>query len=68
MATLLESYIEKLKNHDWFYAMSDDPRIESLGQKQRMALIAHQRSFDKDFEIWNQHAPEQFKKKIANEK
>lgn len=35
----LKEYKEKLNNHDWFYDMSDDPRVFEDGRASYRSLI-----------------------------
>ena len=51
MTLPVAEYIQKLKSHDWNFGLSKD----------RLELISMQRSWDKDFKIWNQHCPKKFR-------
>lgn len=35
----LETYMKDLKNHDWFFAMSDDHRVYMRGNAERDRLV-----------------------------
>lgn len=60
--TAEEYYIERLKEHDWTFAYSDDIRghIFKKGDAQRKYLDRLQKSIDKDFKIWNQYCHKMF--------
>lgn len=58
----MAEYVELLNKHDWFFAYSDDRRVYERGQKERSTLIAKQLHIDANFEIWNKHAPSEFRK------
>jgi hypothetical protein len=53
-----EAYVQALKNHNWSFEMSDDPRRYEEGRESLAQLRLAQREFDADYTIWNQHAPE----------
>lgn len=57
-----QDYIERLKYHDWYYAYADDGRVYRRGAAAEEVLRALQKQLDPDYKIWNEHAPEQFKK------
>ena len=49
-----------MQNYDWYYEMSDDPRVYDRGKAvdQKLKQIAKQIGKDKAAEIFNQYAPE----------
>lgn len=59
--TQLDSYINKLKAHDWYYMYADGLREFNKGKEQWMAISAMQRELDPDYTVFNQHAPEGMK-------
>ena len=56
-----DQYIKVLKQHDWFYEYSDDHRVWDKGRGKRHELGKLQSEVDPNFDIWNEHCPEQFK-------
>jgi hypothetical protein len=61
MTTQLTNYINKLKNHDWFYMYADSLREFQRGQEQWLSIAAMQAKLDPDYAILNEHAPEGMK-------
>jgi len=59
--TVLKSYIDNLKHHDWYYNFSDDHKAWMLGLATKSKLLEAAKSIDPTFEIWNTIAPDQFK-------
>jgi len=57
----LQRYREHLKSHDWFHAYSDDGRVYNEGRNSLMRLTEQQRDLDRDFEVWNEYAPGEYK-------
>lgn len=54
------SYVNGLKDFDWFYSYSDDHRTWESATKIRQSLLETQKVLDPNFEIWNSIAPEYF--------
>lgn len=65
--TQLDSYIAKLKAHDWYYMYADSMREFQRGKEQWLAIAAMKQELDPDSKIFNQYAPEgmQIKKEAA---
>ena len=59
--TVLKSYIEDLKHHDWYYNFSDDHQAWMLGSATKSKLLEAAKSIDPKFQVWNTIAPDQFK-------
>lgn len=59
--TQLETYTNKLKNHDWYYMYADSMREFQRGKDQWMEIAAMISSVDPDYVIFNQHAPDGMK-------
>lgn len=59
--TQLETYIHKLKTHDWYYMYADSGIEYAKGKDEWYALSAMQQKLDPDYVIFNQHAPEGMK-------
>jgi len=57
----IETYTQKLKRMDWYYAMSDDFSVYSSGRNRMDELKSARKELDPDCEIWNQYAPSGFK-------
>lgn len=58
-----ENYIKLLKSHDWYYDYSDDHSVWRRGSEAHSRLRGLQKSIDPTGEIWNEHAPTDFKMK-----
>ena len=58
---ILKSYIDDLQHHDWYYNFSDDQQAWKIGADTYYRLIETEKSIDKEFQIWNTIAPDQFK-------
>jgi len=58
----MEDYIYKLRTHDWFYEYSDDHGVWRRGSDERDQLRRLQEEIDDDYKIWNQYAPDMFKR------
>lgn len=56
-------YEVQLRIHDWLYEFSDDFRVYSKGKREREQLERMQKALDPDCSIWNNYAPEEFKRK-----
>lgn len=52
-------YIKRLKLHDWWFDYSEDHSVYTKGHEARNELILLQQDIDTDFQIWNQHCPEE---------
>lgn len=63
-----EDYIAALKGHDWTYEMSDDHQVWQRGLYVQRNLEAYRREHDKDWAIWNQHAPTLFQVRVGKVK
>ena len=63
MTDLLVEFEELCKNHDWWYAMSDDHRVWTRGTEERDALIAKLQECrnagltEESNEIWERYRP-----------
>lgn len=58
----MEDYIYKLRTHDWFYEYSDDHGVWRRGSDERDQLRRLQEEIDSDYKVWNQYAPDMFKR------
>lgn len=56
-----ENYVRHLKSHDWYYEYSDDHSVWKRGCTERDRLRLLQKDLDPTGDIWNEHAPENFK-------
>lgn len=59
---ILENYKKALARHDWFYHYSDDHRVWKAGEQSWSNICHRQKVLDKDYLIWNQYCPVEFKK------
>lgn len=53
-----EQYEAALAAHDWYGEYSDDYRVWKEWKDAMVELIAASANFDRDFVIWNKHAPQ----------
>lgn len=55
--------LEKLlKSHDWWYMMSDDPKVYDKGAKQEEAIKLLKNKVGNEYDaLYNKYAPEEFK-------
>jgi hypothetical protein len=60
----LNAYIDLLQIHDWSYDYSDDHSKLTRGFEQKSQLEAYAKDLDPTYKVWNEHAPEGFKKQI----
>lgn len=56
------NYIAKLRAHDWSFEYSDSHSVWQRGRASLGELQALQCRLDSDFAIWNNYAPEGFKR------
>ena len=59
--TILKSYIDDLKHHDWYYNFSDDHQAWKVGSATQSRLLEVAKSIDPEFQVRNTIAPDQFK-------
>ena len=57
----METYIQALRRHDWYYEWSDDPGVYRRGSAERDTLRRLRDQLDEGYSVWNQYAPEMFK-------
>jgi hypothetical protein len=58
----LRDYRHLLRTHDWWYDFSDDHRVWQEGSRSRNELNKLQEVLDPDFKIWDDIAPEHFRR------
>lgn len=56
----LETYKASLRQHDWWFAYSDDPVVHRMGHGSYSSLTTLRAFLDPDYTIWNSIAPMQF--------
>lgn len=52
-----DDYIMLLKEHDWYYAYSDDHSVWNKGFREFHKLLELRNYYDPDSKVWNEHAP-----------
>lgn len=57
-----ETYRKLLGRHDWYYNFSDDYSVWSKGKKNLADIFGLQPDVDADFKIYNEYAPDDFKR------
>ena len=64
MLPKIDTYINLLQTHDWSYDYSDEYSKWKRGFEQKSQLEAYARDLDPTYKVWNEYAPEGFKKQI----
>jgi len=62
METEINKYRELLRRHDWSFEFSEDPSTFRRGIEQLREIETIQSKIDNDYVIWNQYAPDFFKR------
>ena len=59
-----EKLVKLLKEHDWWFEMSDDHRVWLRGNRELSEINSCMRKINEDEAIvlWNKYCPEHFKK------
>ena len=57
----LDEYKQALASHDWHFEYSDSHQVWERGTAERIALREAQRQLDPLGNIWNEHAPSDFR-------
>ena len=52
-----DTYINLLRQHDWYYDYSDASRVWNKGHDERKAMNRLQEKHDPEYKIWNEYAP-----------
>lgn len=55
METLLNTYLKKLKNMDWFYDYSDDFKVWNQGSRDFIELKKYAEKLDQNYIHWNNY-------------
>lgn len=58
----MDEYKSLLSRHDWYYDYSDDHSVWTRGSNERKQLNSMQDAIDSDYAIWNEYAPDMFKR------
>ena len=53
----MDDYISKLKNHDWYYDMSDDHKVWKQGSDAHKEIMRLKKVLDPDGKIYNKYSP-----------
>ena len=64
MEITMEEYARRLQTHDWFYDYSDDHSVWTKGSSERSDLYRIREDLDPNYEVWNKHAPEMFRREV----
>jgi translation initiation factor IF-2 len=67
MTTTIEKYKEALLAHDWGYEFSDSYKAWTQGYAERKILEEMAKMIDPDRVIWNECAPDGFKRERTTE-
>lgn len=57
-----DKYRKLLTGHDWYYNFSDDYSVWAKGKERSNSIFALQPDVDPDFAIYNEYAPDDFKR------
>lgn len=57
-----QRYRKLLGSHDWYYNYSDDYSVWAKGKASYAEIWDLQPNIDPDFKIWNEYAPQDFKR------
>ena len=60
-------YRKLLKHHDWFSEYSDDHRVWQRASEEYNQIVILQSTLDPDYKIYNEYAPDEYKKESKNE-
>lgn len=58
----MDEYKSLLSRHDWYYDYSDDHSVWTRGSNERKQLNSMQDAIDSDYKIWNEYAPDMYKR------
>lgn len=61
----MQAYRNGLKGHDWYHNYSDDGDVWRRGLAHRKQLEAMQRILDPQYVVWNEIAPDVFRRSGA---
>ena len=61
-AKIEKQYRDLLKNHDWYSEYSDDQRVWEKGSEEYQKIIQMAEQIDTDYSIFNEYAPEEYKR------
>lgn len=57
----LEDYKERLKSHDWWYEMSEDPVVYQRGRANYLELVRLSKESESHLELFEEIKDEKFK-------
>ena len=61
-----QQYRKLLKHHDWFSEYSDDHSVWEKASTEYTKIICMAQQIDSDYKIFNEYAPDEFKKDSNN--
>ena len=61
-----KQYRGLLKNHDWYSEYSDDYRVWQKASEEYTKIICMAQQIDMDYKIFNEYAPDEYKKGSNN--
>ena len=62
-----QQYRKLLKHHDWFSEYSDDHKVWEKASVEYTQIICMAQQIDSDYKIFNQYAPDEFKKESKDD-
>jgi len=62
-----QQYRKLLKHHDWFSEYSDDHNVWEKASVEYTQIICMAQQIDSDYKIFNEYAPDEYKKESNNE-
>ena len=57
-----DTYLNLLRQHDWYYDYSDDDSVWNRGHDERKAMNQFQEKHDPDCKLWNKYAPQMWQR------
>ena len=61
-----QQYRKLLKNHDWYSEYSDDHSVWEKSAVEYTQIMCMAQQIDSDYKIFNEYAPDEYKKESKN--
>ena len=62
-----QQYRKLLKHHDWFSEYSDDHKVWEKASVEYTQIICMAQQIDSDYKIFNEYAPDEYKKESKSD-
>jgi len=63
---VINDYRKLLKNHDWYSEYSDDHSVWEKSAVEYTQIMCMAQQIDSDYKIFNEYAPDEYKKESNN--